>query len=151
MTVNFFHNVSTAEESKKAPKKALATRSALEWRKEREAAAAAAAPEDAEADIPRASSSGDKWTLPDVVKVVIAQKTKTDERLVVQKKINCKLDSDLAAARSTITDLGQRVIALESWQASKEEETDTEKGMLFSMLFSLCNCLIVQRRDLPRK
>ena len=135
------------KKAKKAPKKALATRSALEWRKEKEAAAAAAAPEDDEADIPRASASGDKWTLADVVKIVIAEKTKTAERLVVQKKINCKLDSDLAAARSTITDLGQRVIALESWQASKEEETDTEKGMLFSMLFSLCNCLIVQRRD----
>ena len=127
------------KKAKKAPKRALATRSAMEWRKEREAAAAAAAPEDEEADIPRASAAGDKWTLPDVVKVVIAEKTKTAERLVVQKKINCKLDSDLAAARSTITDLGQRVIALESWQASKEEETDTEKGMFFQCCFHCVN------------
>ena len=141
------------KKAKKAPKKALATRSALEWRKERDAAAAAAAPEDEEAEVPRASTSGDKWTHADLVKVVIAEKTRTAERLVLQKKINCKLDTDLAAARTNNIDLGQRIMALEAWQAIKEEETDTEKGnkMLCSMLFSLCNCLFVQRRDLLRK
>ena len=116
------------KKAKKTPKRALATRSALEWRKEREAAAAAEAPDDKEAEVPRASTSGDKWTLADVVKVVIAEKTRFAERLVLQKKINCKLDTDLAAARTSNIDLGQRIMALEALQASKEEDTDTEKG-----------------------
>ena len=64
-----------------------------------------------------------------MVKVVIAEKTRVAERLVLQKKINYKLDTDLAAARTSNIDLGQRIMALEALQASKEEEdTDTEKG-----------------------
>jgi hypothetical protein len=95
---------------------------------------AAAVPDDEQAGLPGTSSSftqgtpmsGDKWSIPDLVKVVLSEKNKTAERLVIQKKLNSKLDTDLAAARSTISDLSQRILSLEAWA----EEGQDEQGIL---------------------
>ena len=140
ISVNFPPNMSARPATKKKTARPPARPPAIASRNHRDPPAVAAVPDDEQAGLPGTSSSftqgtpmsGDKWSIPDLVKVVLSEKNKTAERLVIQKKLNSKQDSDLAAARSTIIDLSQRLLSLESWQSSKEDGED-EQGIFFSV------------------
>ena len=138
-SVNFFPKMSARPATKKKTARPPARPPAIASRNHRDPPAAAV-PDDEQAGLPGTSASftqgtpmsGDKWSIGDLVKVVLSEKNETAERLVIQKKLNSKLDTDLAAARSTIIDLSQRLLSLESWQSNKEEGED-EQGICVSV------------------
>ena len=133
ISVKFFPKMSARPATKKKTARPPARPPAIASRNHRDPPAAAV-PDDDHGGSPGTSSSftqgtpmsGDKWSIPDLVKVVLSEKNKTAERLVIQKKLNSKLDTDLAAARSTIIDLSQRILSLEAWA----EEGEDEQGIL---------------------